>query len=74
MSKSRWTPERRAKASQDIHRWAPWLRSTGPKTKAGKAASSANSRKHGYYDAANCAALAAMRDMLREQRELLQRL
>ena len=40
--KSGWTLERRARQSAAIHRWAPWTKSTGPKTLAGKAVSSRN--------------------------------
>ena len=32
-----WTDERRAKQAAAIHRWAPWTKSTGPRTAAGKA-------------------------------------
>ena len=44
-SMSRWTPERRAKQSAAIHRWAPWTRATGPRTINGKARSSRNAWK-----------------------------
>ncbi len=46
--KTAWTPERRAKQAAAVKIWAPWAHSTGPKTKAGKAKSSQNARKH--YD------------------------
>lgn len=46
---SAWTPERRAKQAEAIKRWRPWDQSTGPKTDAGKAASSRNAYK-GYRD------------------------
>ena len=42
-----WTDARRTRQASIIHRWAPWLRSTGPKSEAGKRAVSANARKHG---------------------------
>lgn len=42
-----WTPERRARQAQLIATWRPWERSTGPRTAAGKAASSRNSYKGG---------------------------
>lgn len=45
--KSGWTPERRARQAARIRLWAPWARSTGPKTLMGKAKSSKNSYKHG---------------------------
>ena len=44
---SGWTPERRAQQAADIRNWQPWMRSTGPKSEAGKVASARNSRKHG---------------------------
>lgn len=39
---SSWTPERRAKQAEAIRRWQPWNKSTGPRTKEGKARSSRN--------------------------------
>ena len=44
--RSAWTPERRAKQAAAIKIWAPWARSTGPRTKTGKAKSSQNARKY----------------------------
>jgi hypothetical protein len=41
-TKSAWTPERRARQAQIIRRTKPWLRSTGPRTREGKARSSQN--------------------------------
>lgn len=40
-----WTPERRAKQAEAIRRWQPWNKSTGPRTKEGKARSSRNADK-----------------------------
>lgn len=40
-----WTPERRAKQAAAIRRWKPWNKSTGPRTKEGKARSSRNADK-----------------------------
>lgn len=37
-----WTPERRAKQAENIRRWKPWKKSTGPRTLEGKARSSRN--------------------------------
>ena len=34
--KTGWTPERREKQRQAIHRWRPWEQSTGPRTARGK--------------------------------------
>lgn len=42
-----WTPERRAKHAEAIRSWAPWAKSTGPKTKEGKAKSRLNPSKGG---------------------------
>ena len=46
-AKAGWTPERRAHQAALIHRWQPWLRSTGPKTAAGKARVARNPLRHG---------------------------
>ena len=43
-----WSPERRARQAALIRGWAPWRRSTGPKTEAGKTRCSMNALKHGY--------------------------
>lgn len=40
-----WTPERRAKHAENIRRWKPWKKSTGPRTSEGKARSSRNADK-----------------------------
>lgn len=37
-----WTPERRSRQAEMIHRWQPWKHSTGAKTPEGKAKSSRN--------------------------------
>jgi len=42
-----WTPERRKKQSEAIHRWKPWNKSTGARTEAGKAISARNAFKGG---------------------------
>src|SRR3546814_10094629 len=42
-----WTPERRAKQAEAIHRWKPWQESTGPKSPEGKARVSRNGWKGG---------------------------
>lgn len=46
---SHWTPERRQRQSQVIHRWKPWESSTGAKTLEGKETSKMNAYKHGGY-------------------------
>jgi hypothetical protein len=47
-----WTDAQRAAAAERARKSKPWLRSTGPKTAAGKARSAQNALKHGYYSAA----------------------
>ncbi|MDR3411291.1 MAG: hypothetical protein P4L87_10165 [Formivibrio sp.] len=37
-----WTDEQKARQAALIHSWKPWAKSTGPRTTAGKAASSKN--------------------------------
>jgi hypothetical protein len=44
---SGWSPKRRARHAEAIRRWAPWKKSTGPKTTSGKARSAQNACKHG---------------------------
>ena len=43
-----WTLERKAKQSQAIRQWQPWLKSTGAKTAEGKAVVSRNAYKGGH--------------------------
>jgi hypothetical protein len=40
-----WTPERRARQRELIHRWKPWKHATGPKTTPGKTRVSRNAYK-----------------------------
>lgn len=42
-----WTPERRKRQSELIHRWRPWERSTGPRTPEGKARMALNPYRGG---------------------------
>ena|SRR5688572_17937757 len=43
-----WTPERRAKQAELIRASKPWLKSTGPRSEAGKARCATNALKHGF--------------------------
>ncbi|QEN88589.1 hypothetical protein FZC33_20790 [Labrys sp. KNU-23] len=63
---SPWTPERRARQAEAIKKWQPWLRSTGPRSKSGKARSATNAWKGGHRR--------MMRDDVREIRGLLKEL
>lgn len=67
-----WSPERRRRQREAIHRWKPWEQSTGPRTPEGKAASSANSLVHGLFDAHSRNLMKRVRTLLREQRQRLQ--
>ena len=69
-----WTPERRARQAEQIRKWKPWEKSTGPKTPDGKAKSARNGDPCGVLAEAR----AEVRDLrqwanelLREQRELM---
>jgi hypothetical protein len=43
----RWTPESRQRMAEAVRAWAPWKRSTGPRTDEGKRRSSRNAWKGG---------------------------
>ena len=60
-----WTPERRAAQAGRIRATKPWLKSTGPKTAAGKKRSSLNALKHGE----RCNGARELRKALRLNRE-----
>lgn len=67
-----WTPERRRLQAERIRRQRPWLRSTGPRTAAGKAVSSRNATKHGLRSRACrafCLLLRMQRDFVRHVNE-----
>ena len=61
-----WTPERRLKQSQSIHRWKPWESSTGARTPKGKVITSKNAFKGGLR-----ATLAKVSAFLKDQKELI---
>lgn len=44
-----WTPKRRALQAAAIQRWRPWERSTGPKSREGKAKVARNADKGGEW-------------------------
>ncbi len=64
-AKAGWSSERRARQAALIRSWAPWLRSTGPKTEAGKARCSQNALKHGYRSRATIREYQKIRYVLR---------
>ncbi|MGZ9096928.1 MAG: hypothetical protein ACXW30_01360 [Micavibrio sp.] len=62
-----WPPERRARQAELMRSRAPWKKSTGPRSVAGKAASSMNAMRHGLRSAGYrelCAALRAQKHFL----------
>lgn len=68
-----WTPERRRRQAQAIHRWQPWTHSTGAKTPEGKATSARNAYKGGFT--AQLRALKAQTNqMLKAQKDMMERI
>ena len=67
-----WTPERRARQAELIRTWKPWEQSTGPRTDKGKARTARNGFKGGRWLELR-EMTKAMNELLREQREGLQR-
>jgi hypothetical protein len=64
-----WTAERRVRQAQNIRRWQPWTRSTGPRTTAGKARTRYNGCKHNMRSQA----VQRLRMALKQQRIFLAR-
>ena len=68
-----WTTESSERQSQAIHRWQPWIHSTGAKTAEGKATSARNAYKGGFT--AQLRVLKTQTNqMLREQRKFIEKL
>ena len=63
--KAGWSPEQRARQAALIRGWAPWRRSTGPRTDEGNAVSSLNATRHGRRSRAFIARLRRIRHALR---------
>jgi hypothetical protein len=64
-----WTPERKKRQAAFIRDWKPWVRSTGPKTDGGKAASAMNARRHGMRSRRVLDESKMLRAMIRQCRE-----
>lgn len=64
-----WSAERRARQAELVKTWRPWLRSTGPKTSAGKTKSATNAVKHGLRSRQTTAELRQLRQALRRCRD-----
>lgn len=61
-----WTPERRTRQAEAIHRWKPWRASTGPRTDEGKRRASRNAWKGGERPLMRLVAC-----LLRDQRSII---
>ena len=66
-----WTDERKARQAQAIRRWRPWERSTGPRTRAGKARVSRNAYRGGARQTLRELAR-QLNALLRDQRAVLE--
>jgi hypothetical protein len=73
-AKAGWTPERRARQAALIRSWAPWGRSTGPKTEAGKTRCAMNALKHGHRSQATIREYQRIRYVLRLAARNIERL
>jgi len=65
-----WTPERKLKQQEAIHRWKPWNKSTGPRTANGRANSSQNAVKTGQSSEIRML-IKVMNQLLRNSKHLL---
>jgi hypothetical protein len=66
-----WTLERRAHQSEQIRRWRPWLKSSGPRTRAGKARIARNAFKGGTRATLRLLAKALRSESFAEQQDRL---
>lgn len=66
-----WCAARRARQAALIRRLAPWCRSTGPKTDAGRARCSMNALKHGLTSRAYRHERRRKRELMRRARQVL---
>ena len=65
-----WTPERKRRQSELIHRWKQWEQSTGPKTPEGKARTRLNALKQGVRSAEMAAIEKLLGSLARERRNV----
>ena len=68
-----WTEEKRQAMRDRINQTKPWLKSTGARTPEGKAMSSQNAYKGGLHAQIKSLNI-EIKDMLKEQKEALQRM
>ena len=67
---ARWSEARRARQAVRVRQWQLWLKSTGPKTAAGKQQVAQNGLSHGIYSAEMNEIRAYLRAWRSELREL----
>ena len=70
MAARRWTQSQKARQRALIQNWQPWQKSTGAKSKEGKAKVSQNALKTGEYTAAAIEANREHRAMMREHHQI----